>query len=1574
MGWLENVGDFVDRVGGKVEDAVESGLESAGRVIDAGTDALAGEAHRIGADGLAGALTSLGDSIASMTGGEVDELELGQTEEPKKLIRGDSSAIIGASDTLTSLSASIGSTGTALRQIDAEGWQGDGADAFNAAYDKQPQLWFDGAVAMTAAASALTSWAHAVEALQGRAADAIAVWNEATQVAKAQIAAFNAMDAEQQQANPLNDTWTAMREEARSILADARIERDGIADRIVGALQQAVAAAPAEPPFTQRMLANLTDLVDAGDLASANFRSGLVGSLSGIVAFARQINPTDTYNLTHPAQYVAGMSDIVAGVTAAAANPSAAVSMMFTGIAKNPFEFAGSVTGDAVLTAATGGAGGAVALGRNGIRIADEVAEAGAAARRLDDVPTRPAAHPESSSGSHQPEPAHDGPGAQERSNSDRGVGEESKEAGPDSDRTPDQTDCTSDPVDVATGEFLLPQTDLTLPGVLPIVLTRRHRSNYRQGRWFGRTWSSTLDMRVVVEDGGVTFVGEDGVLLTYPHPEPGVQVMPLSGQLWPLTRTDTGGYRVQDPQREISWHFAPERALSGQDLLYGNLAISAVTDRHGNRIRFIYNISGEPDEIVHSCGYRILIETVGGRIVTLVVRDEYESTVVRRFTYHEGHLSAETNGDGATTGFTYDADGRMTSWTDSNGNRMLNTYDTRGRVVRQNGTGGVLDSRFDYEDMPDGRGRVTTFTNSTGAVTVHGFDSDLRLRDVMAPSGAHTHTDFNAQRMPLRIVAPDGAITSYSYTPDGDVDRIIRPDGCAVAVDYAGPRKPVAVHTPDGASTRRSWDPDTGNLASSTDETGARTVYTYREDGAPVTAVSPLGARTEIDCNAAGLPIAVIDALGVVTRMDRDGFGRIVAVTEPDGARTEYRWSVEGKLCAQVDPDGATRQWLHDGEGNLLTYTDQIGAETRYVYGAFDLLESKHDPDGSVTTYTWDTERRLTSVANPVGGVWMYRYDPSGRLIEEVDFNGAVTTYTYDVMDRVTTITPPTGVVRKHAYDVLGQLVTVSTDAGESRTFDHDLAGRMTSAVTALQSNSIHSLTVEYSVDGLPVREVVDDQQPLTFGYDIERRMINRDSPSGSSTGWQWDLTERLRTLTADGNRIGFTHDARGQLTAWNVHELAIGRTFTDVGQLVSQSVTAHPASMLNMDVGPVTRPEPRLLRRDDYRYRDDRFLSRHTTATEVLGTIERDYEVDPAGRITDLYTGNRSEHYSYDALGNITVGGGDTARREYRGTLLVRDGRHRYSYDAAGRLIRTVTTRLSHKPDVWHYRYDGFDQLTGVTTPDGSMWEYTYDGLGRRTTKSLRDAVGSVIDQTRFVWHGTTLIEQVASRETTRWTYRPGTHTPLTQATDTEFFAIVTDLIGTPTDLVDPTSGTVAGSAVTSLWGRTSWQGVSTPLRFPGQYHDEETGLHYNLHRYYNPNTARFNTSDPLGLAPAPNPDTYVRNPTRWIDPLGLIPEACDELPNNRGLDARELSSTKTVASHVEDYGRDLYPQRPYVRSMEFTQMILDSVAPVPDLRGSPGVLSWIVEGSLGGKPGIFTLSIHMESKTIYHYLFDR
>jgi len=149
-----------------------------------------------------------------------------------------------------------------------------------------------------------------------------------------------------------------------------------------------------------------------------------------------------------------------------------------------------------------------------------------------------------------------------------------------------------------------------------------------------------------------------------------------------------------------------------------------------------------------------------------------------------------------------------------------------------------------------------------------------------------------------------------------------------------------------------------------------------------------------------------------------------------------------------------------------------------------------------------------------------------------------------------------------------------------------------------------------------------------------------------------------------------------------------------------------------------------------------------------------------------------------------------------------------------------------------------------------------------------------------------------------------------PLTQTerdtTDQRFYAIVTDIVGTPMELVD-TDGRLVWHQATTLWCEAlapSAQGAHCPLRFPGQYHDVETGQNYNLFRYYDPAAAGYASSDPLGVDGGTNPHAYLPNPVDWSDPLGLTP--CSKA---RWKAKADFSSQKTMSkkydAHAEDFG---------------------------------------------------------------------
>jgi YD repeat-containing protein len=243
------------------------------------------------------------------------------------------------------------------------------------------------------------------------------------------------------------------------------------------------------------------------------------------------------------------------------------------------------------------------------------------------------------------------------------------------------------------------------------------------------------------------------------------------------------------------------------------------------------------------------------------------------------------------------------------------------------------------------------------------------------------------------------------------------------------------------------------------------------------------------------------------------------------------------------------------------------------------------------------------------------------------------------------------------------------------------------------------------------------------------------------------------------------------------------------------------------------------------------------------------RRFELDPAGRVTGVAAPTGAERYSYDLAGNVAMAGWpgeDPAVREFSGSLLRSAGRIRYQHDPQGRVVVRQKKRLSSKPDIWRYTWDSEDRLVAVTTPNGAHWRYRYDPLGRRIAKQRLGRDGtSVAEQVDFFWDGSTLAEQVHNGVVaTTWDWEPGRVRPVGQTHrerdqqwfDKQFYSIVTDLVGTPTELIDE-HGNLAWRQQTTLWGEALSRlanRASTPFRFPGQYFDDETGLHYNYHRH--------------------------------------------------------------------------------------------------------------------------------------------
>ncbi|MFE7624389.1 RHS repeat-associated core domain-containing protein [Streptomyces sp. NPDC057509] len=1071
-----------------------------------------------------------------------------------------------------------------------------------------------------------------------------------------------------------------------------------------------------------------------------------------------------------------------------------------------------------------------------------------------------------------------------------------------------DKKVCENDPVDVATGEMTLSQTDVALPGVLPLALRRTHLSGYRFGHWFGRSWASTLDERIELDPvgAGAVWAREDGSLLVYPRlPLPGDDdgVLPVEGARIPLTHggQDNGetSYHVTDPVTGLTRTFrgGPYRESPAYWL-------SSVEDRNLNRITFERGSDGSPATVAHSGGYRIDLAVEAGRLRELSLRTPDGPVTVTRYLYDgPGNLVGVVNSSGLPLRFTYDEDARITTWTDRNDSTFRYVYDDAGRVVRTVGPDGYQSSTFTYGTHPQTGDRVTRYTNSVGATRTHYFNARLQAVAETDAAGGITRRTFDRHDRLLTLTDRLGRTTTHSYDDHGNLVRIEHPDGSTAGIEYNELHQITVVTGPDGGISRQEYD-DRGNPTLFTRPNGTTTRLTHDPKGRLTGVDDTLGALDRLRCDPAGLPLAVRGPLGTVTRYVRDAFGRVVRIIDPEGRTTELEWTVEGKLARQTGPDGARQSWTYDGEGNCLVHTDAAGGETRFEYTHFGLVSARTTPDGARQEFAHDTELRLTRVTNPQGLTWDYTYDAAGRTSTETDYDGRTLRYAHDACGRLVSRTNGLGQTVRYERDRAGRVVAKDADGTVTR-FTYDVHGRLASA-TAPGS----ALSFVRDGSGRVLSEVCDGRE-LSNTYDAAGRRVRRVTPSGAVSTWSFPAGLGAE-LNASGHRVAFAFDGTGRETSRRIGDaLTVESAYDPVGRLVDQRVRTR---------------DDRTLQRRSYAYRADG----HLTSVEEPGAGRKRLDVTGDGRVSGVTAENWSERYAYDESGNQTTAswpGADdaTGEREYTGTRMTRAGRCRYEYDAQGRVVLRQKARLSRKPDTWRYGWDAEDRLVSVTTPDGTRWRYRYDALGRRTAKQRLAGDGAtVVEEVTFTWDGDVLCEQATSvagsPESVALTWDHNGVQPVSQVerrlldraeTDRRFFAIVTDLVGTPRELLDE-HGAVAWRTRTTLWGTTSWNrdaGAYTPLRFPGQYFDPESGLHYNRHRHYDPESGRYLSPDPLGLAPAPNAVTYVDNPTASVDPLGLAgcPHRSGEHRHSvvLGVNQEPTNASNSLAEHLRANG---------------------------------------------------------------------
>ncbi|MDT8436702.1 MAG: RHS repeat-associated core domain-containing protein [Gemmatimonadota bacterium] len=621
---------------------------------------------------------------------------------------------------------------------------------------------------------------------------------------------------------------------------------------------------------------------------------------------------------------------------------------------------------------------------------------------------------------------------------------------------------------------------------------------------------------------------------------------------------------------------------------------------------------------------------------------------------------------------------------------------------------------------------------------------------------------------------------------------------------------------------------------------------YTYAFDGRQTVATDPEGHRSETYLASGGLrntdsTAAVSGADRLTTRYRRDGFGRVTRVVNVEGDSTVVAYDDLDRVQWSRGLAGDTTRFTWDGL-RLAEVRDAMGQTYSTLYNALGWVTRETDPRGKVTLYYYDRAGNVTLVKNIAGQFVHFAYDSLGQVSSRVV--GSDTTWFW---------TDPAG-LREASWNAVSRDTVV-----------YDAAGRVTQQVS-WRGATRYAVETSYDTRGLPRRSHMSS--PATISHEL---------------WYTWDGEGRLATLQEDqfGSkvlaRLGYNADRQVD----SVQLAPTARTYEYAGfhppvriaysdplldqrfgeRIYLDQTNARIARVRYAGAG---QSSPDTVRR--YAFDEARRLTGYADSVHVFGA-EDCVSVPTWGEWCEpgfsewAAVPGAEGSWTYDAVGNRT-GAGIAVDL---GNLLAAADPFTFVYDQAGRTIEKRRTGF-----VQTFHWNAIGQLDSVVT-NGAVTRMRYDGFGRR----VRREGPSGTEQ--YVWDGDDLhlILDGTGAVKAKLTCYPGIDAPHSLQIGFERYHYALDHAGNVIGLFDD-DGNVAGRYRYDPWGRpqgAALDSVYNPLRFQAREWDEETGLYYVRARYYDPDTGRFLSPDPIGLEGGINPYVFAGNdPVHLRDPSGL------------------------------------------------------------------------------------------------------
>ena len=521
-----------------------------------------------------------------------------------------------------------------------------------------------------------------------------------------------------------------------------------------------------------------------------------------------------------------------------------------------------------------------------------------------------------------------------------------------------------------------------------------------------------------------------------------------------------------------------------------------------------------------------------------------------------------------------------------------------------------------------------------------------------------------------------------------------------------------------------------------------------------------------------------------------------------------------------------------------------------RKILGIVKMADKKQKSDTiRETKYVYDTKNRLVSYTDPEGRTETYTYDCNSNLTKTVDKNGNILKNTYDNKNRLTERTAKekkTGkeTVHTYRYNAYGD-VAVQDD---TQFVYGDVSGQVTKETTKLTKNKDVVKNYTYDSNGnkstFSVKAGEDTKLSLSYEYDGSSRLISvKDSEGNQAVSYAYDTEGSLsERQAANGLKTTYGYDYQNRLTSMTNE--------TGKGVVSKYSSTYLKNGQKAEEVSTVM---------------DKKGKSTKKTAA---------YTYDMLGRITrETKTGREDISYTYDANNNrkqMTIGNKTTAYQYNKNDELLRtDTLHTdtekndvviYKNDKNGNQLATVnrseipaeakdtsyidvdvTLGDNQLNDNVVNHYNALNQLTETLTKNYKV-SFTYDAEGLRTGKTVNG------EKTVYVWDGDQVVMELSKGGAVQKRYIRGNDLVYAdKGENTEKTYYVTDMHGNVVQLLDE-SGNVTKTYEYDSFGNEvkPEKKDENPYRYCGEYYDKETEEVYLRARYYESSVGRFITRD--------------------------------------------------------------------------------------------------------------------------------